>query len=501
MPSRGEVLFPWGPGQESGCAKCVCEYGQMSGVRLAACVTGEYARMLKTHAKRRKKLIHEKSNKVTFHLIHGVASPLIFPRPVWTFGMERLEEDLTCSVCYSLFSDPRVLPCSHTFCKTCLDSLLQVSHNYSIWRPLRVPLKCPICRNVTELPPTGTEALPCNVSLKAIIEKYQKDGLPRGPLCEEHQQQPLNMYCVLDRQLICGLCLTIGQHQGHPIDDLQAAYIREKQTPQQLAKLSEQKWTQVCELGKQLEQEKEHCDGVLRKDRLEVLQYFQSLEAILVKKKQAYLDALDKACVEVAHAYDPLIYRVKELQEEQLDLVSLGSEVEDEDSALVFLDKVHLFRERVEQFIQTPLPSMLKLSVSPQAADFLHTHWPAVTLCSLDQAPVPKVSCCTRCHSKAAPISPASWHLLAPLTTCALLLGLLLVVVRGYPEDGTSSLLCVWSDFSEAVSNISSELVSSVWSLAEVLVTCVRSSHLVTMGGQAFQRLTTVLESFTYWHE
>lgn len=85
--------------------------------------------------------------------------------------METLEEDLTCSVCYSLFSDPRVLPCSHTFCKTCLDNVLQVSNNYSIWRPLRLPLKCPNCRSTVELPPTGVEALPSNVSLRAIIEK------------------------------------------------------------------------------------------------------------------------------------------------------------------------------------------------------------------------------------------------------------------------------------------------------------------------------------------
>uniref|UniRef100_A0A3B4AK71 Uncharacterized protein n=1 Tax=Periophthalmus magnuspinnatus TaxID=409849 RepID=A0A3B4AK71_9GOBI len=416
--------------------------------------------------------------------------------------MHCLEEDLTCSVCYSLFTDPRVLPCSHTFCKTCLDSLLQVSLSYNIWRPLRLPLKCPNCRNVAELPPTGTEALPCNVSLKAIIEKYQKDGHPSGTFCEDHQQQPLNMYCVQDRRLICGLCLTIGQHQGHPIDDLQAAYIREKQTPQQLAKLSEQKWTQVCELGKQLEQEKERCDGVLRQDRQEVLQFFQSLEETLVKKKRAYLVALDKACSEVAHAYDPLIYRVKELQEEQLDLVSLGSAVEDEDSALVFLDKVHLFRERVEEFIQTPLPSMLSLSVSPRAADYLHTHWPTVTISSLDQAPVPKVSCCTRCCSQALRDHSASWSQLlcpGPLMAFMLLLGLLMAV-WGYTEGATSCGFSQLSNISEVVHSISNELIASVRSSAELLVTCIHRSHLVSIGEQVFHKLGEFFKS-TYWYE
>uniref|UniRef100_A0A665U7F3 Tripartite motif containing 59 n=1 Tax=Echeneis naucrates TaxID=173247 RepID=A0A665U7F3_ECHNA len=288
--------------------------------------------------------------------------------------MENLEEDLTCSVCYSLFSDPRVLPCSHTFCKACLDNLLQVSTNYSIWRPLRMPLKCPNCRNVMELPPTGIGALPTNVSLRAIIEKYQRDNEPRPPSCPEHSRQPLNMYCIQDRQLICGLCLTVGQHQGHPIDDLQAAFIREKQTPSRLlARLSDQRWAQVCELGEQLEQEKARCESLVRQDRQEVNQFFQSLEAILARKRQAYLEVLDRAGADVSRAYDPLIHRVKELQEEQLDLVSLGSSVEEEDSPLVFLEKVHLLRERVEEFLKSPLPSVINLSVSPRATKCLQT--------------------------------------------------------------------------------------------------------------------------------
>ena len=101
--------------------------------------------------------------------------------------MEDLEEDLTCSVCYSLFCDPRVLPCSHTFCKACLDRVLLASVNYSVWRPR--PLKCPNCRSVVELAPPGVEALPVNVCLRAIVEKV--GGKSQKTPSVKHASSPL----------------------------------------------------------------------------------------------------------------------------------------------------------------------------------------------------------------------------------------------------------------------------------------------------------------------
>ncbi|KAM3615731.1 uncharacterized protein V6R79_006945 [Siganus canaliculatus] len=423
--------------------------------------------------------------------------------------MDSLEEDLTCSVCYSLFSDPRVLPCSHTFCKSCLDSLLQVSAPYSIWR--RLPIKCPNCRSVVELPPAGVDALPSNVSLRAIVEKYQSDTEPRPPSCQEHHRQPLNMYCVQDRQLICGLCLTVGQHQGHPIDDLQAAFIREKETPSLLlARLSEQRWAQVCDLGEQLEQEKARCEDVVRQDRQEVVQFFQRLEAVLAKKRQAYLEALDKAGAEVSRAYEPLIDRVKELQEEQLDLVSLGSSVEDEDSPLVFLKKVYSFRERVEEFVSTPLPSVVNLSVTPRAAEFLQQHWPPVTIGSLEEAPVPKVCCCARCGAvetvRDTSVSWVQelWSELRP-SVSVVLLGLLLLLAALWvnPVGGASLGFSLLSRFSQLVHGLGSELMASVWdtvgSAYVAMETAVErwGSHLSSMGESAVLQLATFLRTLT----
>ncbi|XP_038817916.1 tripartite motif-containing protein 59 [Salvelinus namaycush] len=430
--------------------------------------------------------------------------------------MDNLEEDLTCSVCYSLFADPRVLPCSHTFCKSCLDNVLQVSAVYSIWRPLRLPLKCPNCRSVVELPPTGVDALPINVSLRAIIEKFQKDSQPQPPSCPEHHRQPLNIYCVQDRQLICGFCLTVGQHQGHPIDDLQAAFIRERQAPTHLlGRLSDHRWAKVRELGEQLEQEKASCEGLVRQDRQAVEQYFQGLELVLARKKEAFMGALDTASMEVSLAYDPLIQRLKELQEEQLDLLSLGSAVEDEDSPLVFLEKVYLFRERVEALVNATLPEVTSLAITPRAAEYLEQHWVGVTIGGLEEGPVPRVCCCakptilktvlrTEAGSQPGGWVHDLWQQLHP-TPPVVLLGLLLLLAAVWvnPVGGASLGFSLLSQLSQVVHGLSSELTTSLWETTGFLyaqtgeVVWRYSSALSTLGENTYQKLASLYKTLS----
>lgn len=201
------------------------------------------------------------------------------------------------------------------------------------------------------------------------------------------------------------------------------------------------------------------------------------------------------------------------LQEEQLDLVSLGSSVEEEDSPLVFLEKVHMLRERVEKFTKSPLPSVLNLSVSPRAADFLQQRWPAVTIRSLEEAPIPKVSCCTRCASgggESAVVPEAgrglsnAWCELQP-TVSAVLLGLLLLlaVLWVNPVGGASLGFSLLSSFSQVVHGLSSELITSVWDTVgaayTVMEACVErwSSQLSSAGEQVFQQLAALFKTLT----
>lgn len=188
-----------------------------------------------------------------------------------------------------------------------------------------------------------------------------------------------------------------------------------------------------------------------------------------------------------------------------MDLVSLGSSVEDEDSPLAFLEKVHLFRERVERFINTPLPSAVNLSVSPRAAAFLQQHWPAVAVGGLERAPVPELRCCSRCGTVEAevevvgPVREARSRRRELQPAAALLGGVLLLLLAALwvnTDSGASLGFSLLTRLGPFVDNLSSNLIS-VWGVTEGVVggwssqLCLVKDELLQQVDALFQTLTS----------
>ncbi|XP_048203148.1 tripartite motif-containing protein 59 [Perognathus longimembris pacificus] len=315
--------------------------------------------------------------------------------------MHNFEDELTCPICYSIFEDPRVLPCSHTFCRNCLENVLQASGNFYIWRPLRIPLKCPNCRSIIEIAPSGIESLPVNFALRAIIEKYQQEDHPDIVTCPEHYRQPLNVYCLLDKKLVCGHCLTIGQHHGHPIDDLQSAYLKEKDTPRSLLKqLTDAHWTDITCLIEKLEEQKSHSEKMVQSDKEVVLQYFKELTDILEQKKKNFLTALCDVGNLMSQEYTPQIERLKEIREQQLELVTMTTSLQEE-SPLKFLEKIDDVRQRVQMLKERPLPDVQPVEIQPRVSKVLKEEWNRTEIGKIRKAFIPEM----KISSKRVPCS------------------------------------------------------------------------------------------------
>jgi hypothetical protein len=94
--------------------------------------------------------------------------------------MDELSEELCCAICLEQLSNPKALPCLHSFCEQCLETL---THGRA------EPYSCPSCRKQFTLPQGRVSNLPSNFHLSSIIERVQSGVFTpqhRVPL-EPHQ--------------------------------------------------------------------------------------------------------------------------------------------------------------------------------------------------------------------------------------------------------------------------------------------------------------------------
>ncbi|KAM4694960.1 tripartite motif-containing protein 59 [Discoglossus pictus] len=304
--------------------------------------------------------------------------------------MDNIEEELTCSICYSIFVDPRILPCSHTFCRNCLENVVNSSENY--WRLSMFRLTCPSCRGNVELPPTGVRSLPINYALKSIVEKYNPTERQSTATCTEHLRQPLNVFCLKDRKLVCGHCLTVGQHQGHPIDDLQSAYLKERETASKLLViLSDKEFTGVSSVIKKLEDQMAYCKRIVQEDKRDVLNFFEKLTESLEQKKQNLLATLNGVNQQIADVYSPQIEKMKEIQDEELDLISLSSSTQEEESPLVFLENIHNIHQRMKALKKQQLVPVRPVVIHPRIGQVLNDEWLKTDAGDIHTLPIPTI--------------------------------------------------------------------------------------------------------------
>ncbi|NWI74321.1 TRI59 protein, partial [Dryoscopus gambensis] len=344
--------------------------------------------------------------------------------------MEQLEEELTCTICFEIFAEPRVLPCSHTFCRACLQGLLQPSDEF----PGRMGLCCPTCRAVVAVPAAGPQALPINFALKAVIDKWQQEKPPgagagaEAGTCRAHPRQPLNIYCLQDRQLVCGQCLTIGKHHGHPIDDLQNVYRKAKEASGKLL----EELTDKSHSEKLLQQYKAQCQSALQSDREAVLWYFKELGDALEHKKAALLSALDELDSCISEKYDPLIEEVEKLKLEESELKELHSALQKEESPLLFLEKLAGLQQRLHALKQKQVPDPEPVEIRPRMETLLQDTWSKTELDQVLKIPTPELQVARKSQCSGTPTGVAA--LWAALTEPHVVLILLLAVAVGHKD-------------------------------------------------------------------
>ena len=135
-----------------------------------------------------------------------MAKEVVTSSTVGNDDWEEIKKEITCCICYELFTDPRTLPCLHTFCKPCIQRTVDTGLS-------EVPkgfFECPLCRAHVPLPARGIDGISANFSIKRLIEIYSKhqeistDTASKCRLCTS--SNPATMWCIECNGTVCSEC-------------------------------------------------------------------------------------------------------------------------------------------------------------------------------------------------------------------------------------------------------------------------------------------------------
>lgn len=121
-------------------------------------------------------------------------------------ALKSFEELVQCGICLDKLTDPRMLPCQHTFCHACLEkqlmaqNLLQNTQSSSVGT--KAILTCCLCQNsnVLEQGIVSLRKLPRNLHVESLLKLMEEEQSPKTPKAVDYK---------------CAKCNTISQQEEH----------------------------------------------------------------------------------------------------------------------------------------------------------------------------------------------------------------------------------------------------------------------------------------------
>ncbi|KAM5125955.1 E3 ubiquitin/ISG15 ligase TRIM25-like [Mantella aurantiaca] len=181
-----------------------------------------------------------------------------------------LRAEQECSVCLNIYTDPVNLKCGHSFCRVCIDRVLDtqrgsggyscpecrqkfqdqpalqnnrklrnISENFKFAEPGQEQSEA-FCTHCVDSPvPAVRSCLLCEVSLcdkHLRVHKKSPEHILTDPTsslksrkCSVHKKI-LEYYCTEDDTCICVACTLADEHRGHQVQRLDEAFGKKKET-------------------------------------------------------------------------------------------------------------------------------------------------------------------------------------------------------------------------------------------------------------------------------
>lgn len=147
---------------------------------------------------------------------------------------------LTCTICWNIFTQPKLLHCGHSYCANCLEDYVRVIHRQ------RDCFECPVCRHPHDIehdssPEAVIQALTNDTVSVSILKAIGlQDGINEEGTCDQvqvveterdtcssvlkpgntfsacarHIEKPLDVYCSKHDIVVCAVCAELDHNEA-----------------------------------------------------------------------------------------------------------------------------------------------------------------------------------------------------------------------------------------------------------------------------------------------
>ena len=122
-------------------------------------------------------------------------------------AVKKIDSKLECSICLETFKEPKLLPCFHVFCKSCLERLV-------VQGPEGQSLTCPTCRHNVPLPDNGVAGLQTDFHIEHLFEIRESLEKAKKTDCENCKKSAAIKFCQQCKIMMCEKCVETHQMWG-----------------------------------------------------------------------------------------------------------------------------------------------------------------------------------------------------------------------------------------------------------------------------------------------
>ncbi|KAM4561770.1 E3 ubiquitin-protein ligase TRIM63 [Fundulus diaphanus] len=262
--------------------------------------------------------------------------------------MDSLEKQLSCPICLDMFTKPVViLPCQHNLCRSCASDLYDSRNPY---RYSGGVFRCPTCRFEVVLDRHGVHGLQRNLLVENIIDIYkqQQEGKSESPeslkpkeskepVCQEHEDERINIYCVSCQVPTCSMCKVFGQHKDCEVAPLASIYQTQRGELSNAIDTLVASNSRLQALLNQMEDASRAVQDNAQRAKQGLAERFDLLYAVLEERKALLLEQIGKEQDEKVAALRALAQRYGERLQASSELTDTAVRALEQSGAAEFL--------------------------------------------------------------------------------------------------------------------------------------------------------------------